>query len=103
MWMIRAENRYQVVRVDREVVTLSNRYGAEFDVEIAAVVASGYRLECEDAAIPVWWLDARGDVAPQPKPKPEPQIDVEPVEKPEPVLVQSVQSVKKDVFALFDF
>ncbi|UBU63548.1 hypothetical protein LDB30_06025 [Acidithiobacillus ferrooxidans] len=89
MWMIRAENRYQVVRVDREVVTLSNRYGAEFDVEIAAVVASGYRLECEDAAIPVWWLDARGDVAPQPKP--------------EPVLVQSVQSVKKDVFALFDF
>lgn len=99
MWMIRAKNRYQVVRVDRGVVTLSNRYGAEFEVETAALVANGYRLECDlDTAISVWWLDARGVVAPQSKP--EPPVDVEPVEKPEPVLAQSV---KKDVFALFDF
>ncbi|MCR1347308.1 hypothetical protein NRY68_16280 [Acidithiobacillus ferrooxidans] len=99
MQMVRAENRYQVVRVDRGVVTLSNRYGAEFEVDIAALVVNGYRLECElDAAIPVWWLDARGDVAPQSKP--EPPVDTEPVENPELALAQSV---KKDVFALFDF
>ena len=82
MWMIRAETRYQVVMVDREVVILSNRYGAEFEVDIAALVANGYRLECEQgAAIPVWWLDARGEVEPQSKP----------------------EAIKEDVFALFDF
>ncbi|MBU2773378.1 hypothetical protein HMI48_05500 [Acidithiobacillus ferrooxidans] len=97
MWMIRAENRYQVVRVDRDMVTLSNRYGAEFEVEMAALVENGYRLECElDAVIPDWWLHAQGDVIPQSKP----EVDMETVEKPEPVLAQSV---KQDVFGLFDF
>ncbi len=101
MWMIRAENRYQVVRVDQNMVTLSNRYGAEFEVEMAALVENGYRLECElDAVIPDWWLHAQGDVIPQSKPETEPEVDMETVEKPEPVLAQSV---KQDVFALFDF
>ena len=101
MWMIRAENRYQVLRVDRGVVTLSNRYGAEFEVAITDLVVNGYRLECEQGAdIPVWWRDAQGDVVPQSKPEPKPEVDTETVEKPEPVLAQSV---KQDVFGLFDF
>ena len=101
MWMIRAENRYQVVQVDRGVVTLSNRYGAEFEVEIAALVENGYRLECElDAVIPDWWLHAQGDVIPQSKPETEPEVDTETVENLKSVLAQSV---KQDVFALFDF
>ena len=99
MWMIRAENRYQVVRVDRNMVTLSNHYGAEFEVEIAALVVNGYRMECE-AAIPDWWLHAQGDVIPQSKPETEPEVDTETVENLKSVLAQSV---KQDVFALFDF
>ena len=101
MWIVRGENRYRVVVVDRDVLTLSNRYGAEFEVDIAALVANGYRLECEQGdAIPVWWLDVQGDV--ETETDLEPAIDPGPVEKPKP---SSVQPAEKgvDVFALFDF
>ena len=66
-WMIRGENRYQVVMVDRDTVTLSNRFGAEFEVGISALVENGYRLECEDADVPRWWQEAGGWVARKPQ------------------------------------
>ena len=88
MWVVRGENRYQVVMVDREDVTLANRYGAEFAVDVAALVANGYVLECEpEVDVPVWWLDAQGDVH----------------GKQQPELLQPVSPVQKEVFALFDF
>jgi hypothetical protein len=79
MWMVRGENRYRIVMIDREVITLSNRFGAEFEVGISALVENGYRLECEGVApckglapgngadVPHWWQEAGGWVARKPQ------------------------------------
>ncbi|WP_414041487.1 hypothetical protein ACJU26_05345 [Acidithiobacillus sp. M4-SHS-6] len=89
MQMVRGEKRYAVIAVDGDVLTLANRYGAAFAVEISTLIANGYCLECAtDEAMPDGWPDETRVAAP----------------KDAAVKISSEPGREKDIFKnLFDF